>query len=109
MYGSKKGIDSALHLLRASFKNTESESMLLIETENAFNILNGDLELRNIENLCPSFYHFKCKSNREPANFFIDEQKLLSGKYNTRWYLCHVNVCIAIIPIIEFLENWFTV
>ena len=54
----KCGIEQTIHSLRNDFETAKIESSLLIDTKNAFNSLNRALELRNIENLCPSIVNF---------------------------------------------------
>ena len=52
--GRKSGIEHVIHSLREKFEHDDSEAMLLIDTNNAFNSLNRSLALHNIELICPS-------------------------------------------------------
>ena len=52
--GQKCGIEHAIHSLRNEFEKPEVQDILLIDAKNAFNSLNRDLALRNIENMCSS-------------------------------------------------------
>ena len=49
--GQKCGLDHAIHSLSQQFETPEVQH---IDAKNAFNSLNRDLALRNIENQCPS-------------------------------------------------------
>ena len=73
--GQKRGIEHAILSLRAAFKDSDSEAILLMDAKNAFNSLNRDLALRNIKNLCPFIYHFICKSYREPSKLLLTNKQ----------------------------------
>ena len=72
--GQKRGIEHAIHSLRASSKLTDSEAILMIDVKNAFNSLNRDHAIRSGEKLCPCLYHSICNSYREPSNLLINKQ-----------------------------------
>ena len=82
--GRKKGIEHAIVSLRAAFKDTDLEAILLIDTKHVCNSLNRNLALRKIENLCPFVYHPKCNSNREPSNLLINQQTIFSQEGTTQ-------------------------
>ena len=52
--GQNCGIEHVIHSLRNEFEKAEVIGNLVIDAKNAFNSLNRDLALRNIENMCPS-------------------------------------------------------
>ena len=52
--GQKCGIEHAIHALRKAYESPEVEGILLIDAQNAFNSLNRELALKNIDKLCPS-------------------------------------------------------
>ena len=85
----KGGIEHAIHSLRAalnSLNSADPEAILLIDAKNAFNILNRNRALRNIEKLCSSpiaiVNHQIC---------FL-RNTTLSRRYNTRLTPCNVDV-----------------
>ena len=51
------GIEDALHSLRNKFEKPETDAILLIDAENLFNSLNRELDLKNVEILCPALHH----------------------------------------------------
>ena len=55
--GQKCGIDFAILALRKTYDSPEVEGILLIDAQNAFNSLNTDLALKNVDILCPSLTH----------------------------------------------------
>ena len=66
--GQKCGIEHAIHSLRQQSETPEVQGILLIDAKNAFNSLNRDLALRNIENHCPSFITAIKNSYKTPTN-----------------------------------------
>ena len=58
--GLKAGIEAAIHAMRGKFGDDESEGILLVDAENAFNKLNRKTALQNIKVLCPPFYRYCC-------------------------------------------------
>ena len=52
--GQKCGIELPIHSLCETFELPETEGLLLIDAKNAFNSLNRDLALKNIQKTCPS-------------------------------------------------------
>ena len=105
----KGGIEHAIQSLRAAFKNTECDAILLISAKNAFNGLNRDLAL-NIEKLCPSLFHSICKSYRGTSNLFINKQTILCEEGRTQGApLVMPMYGIAIIALIELLDACFIV
>ena len=51
--GQKFGIEHAIHSRRHSFDDPEKEAILLIDAQNAFNVLNRRTALENVKALCP--------------------------------------------------------
>ena len=51
--GIKAGIEGAIHSMRKVFEDDETEAILLVDAENAFNNLNRRAALSNIKEICP--------------------------------------------------------
>ena len=51
--GHMSGIDAAIHSMRNFFNDSDSGGVLLVDAENAFNLLNGRVALYNIQYSCP--------------------------------------------------------
>ena len=47
--GLKAGIESAIHAMRKVFEDDDTEAILLVDSENAFNNLNRKVALQNIK------------------------------------------------------------
>ena len=52
--GQVAGIDAAIHTMSHLFNDDASEAVLLVDANNAFNLLNRQAALENIRHLCPS-------------------------------------------------------
>ena len=55
----------------------QTECILLVDAENAFNNLNRKAALENIKELCPPFYRYLHNTYQKPAQLIInDKQKV---------------------------------
>ena len=80
--GQESGAEAAIHAMHDIFADNDTEAVLLIDAENAFNSINRKVMLHNISVLCPiiSIYITNCYSS--PARLFITgggEIKSLEG------------------------------
>jgi len=53
--GQLSGCEAAVHSVRTFFGLPDTEAVMLVDATNAFNSLNRQAALRNIQHLCPSF------------------------------------------------------
>ena len=103
--GQKCGIEHAIHTLREEFDANESCSRLLIDTSNAFNLLNRKLAQENIETICPSLVTALRNSYSEPCDLFVNGTKLKSEERVTQSDpLSMAMYGIAILPLIKRLN-----
>jgi hypothetical protein len=51
--GQISGVEAAVHAIRDTFQNSDSEAVLLVDADNAFNRLNRKVALYNIQFICP--------------------------------------------------------
>ena len=70
----KAGIEAAIHAMRDKFDNDQTEGILLVDAENAFNNLNRKTALENIKQLCPPFYRYLHNTYQKPAHLIINDQ-----------------------------------
>ena len=83
--GQKSGIEHAIHSLRDLFSTNGNEAILQIDAKNAFNSLNRELALSNIEKICPSFHTALWNSYKIPSNLLIGKKDTyFSRRNNTR-------------------------
>ena len=73
--GIKSGIEAAVHAMREVFEKTDTEAILLVDAENAFNNLNRTAALHNIRELCPPFHQYLLNTYRKPAKLVIKNNK----------------------------------
>ena len=81
--GQDAGNEAAVHgiAMRAIYDNPSTEAVLLADASNAFNNLNHQIALRNIQTLCPSLSTVLINTYREDVPLFIDNHCILSLLY----------------------------
>ena len=57
--------------MKTVFEKDETEAILLVDAENAFNNLNRKAALHNIQQICPPFHQYLLNTYREPAKLII--------------------------------------
>ncbi len=76
--GQIGGIEAGVHAVQTLFKNKDTEAVLLVDASNAFNALNRDTALLNIQRLCPALATPLINTYRAPTDLFMDGDVLLS-------------------------------
>ena len=84
MSWKKCGIEHAIHSLRETYQQPETEAILLIDASNAFNALNRKLAMRNIDRICPSLTSAVYNSYIYPSELFVNGETLLSEEGTTQ-------------------------
>ena len=69
--GVKAGIEAAIHTMRHVYRDQNTEAILLVDAENAFNNLNRKAALQNIKEICPPFYKYLHNTYQKPAKLII--------------------------------------
>ena len=112
--GQKCGIEHAIHALRKAYDSPEVEGILLIDAQNAFNSLNRDLALKNVDILCPSLTHAIRNSYSTPSDLYINRSIIKSQEGTTQGDpLAMAMYGIAILPLIkrvisnDVTHKWF--
>ena len=70
--GQMSGVEAAIHSMRTMFSNDHTEGMLLVDESNAFNSLNRNVALHNIQHICPAFFSILVNTYRHPAPLYIN-------------------------------------
>jgi len=70
--GLASGIEAAIHAVKKSFEEDNSECLLLVDADNAFNKLNRKVSLENIKRLCPPCIHTYTTVNNIPAMLYLE-------------------------------------
>ena len=82
--GQEAGSEAAIHAIRQMFKQDHAEGVLLIDASNAFNRLNREVALRNVQLLCPSIATVLINTYRDNAQLFVDDETLFSREGTTQ-------------------------
>ena len=72
--GLKSGIEASIHAMREIFEDNETEAVLLVDAENAFNNLNRKAAIHNIKQTCPSFHQYLANTYQLPARLIINDK-----------------------------------
>ena len=92
--------------MKKEFEKPETETILLIDAENAFNSLNRELALKNVETLCPALHHALANSSKNPSILYVNNPVLTSTEGTTQGDpLAMAFYGIGIIPLIELLQQ----
>ena len=107
--GLKAGIEASIHAMRCIYEEEETEAVLLVDAENAFNNLNRRAALHNIKHLCPNFYRYLHNTYQLPAKLIINGQnglndELKSEEGSTQGDVTAINLRTTIITEKRFLS-----
>ena len=69
--GHDNGIEAAIHAMREVLDDPATEAILLADSSNAFNRLNREVCLRNIQQLCPSLAAMIINTYWQPSKLFV--------------------------------------
>ena len=81
--GLKGGAEAAIHSMRDIYENDASDAVVLVDATNAFNMLNRQVALHNIQVLMPSFAIILINTYRHPSRLFITGGKELLSREGT--------------------------
>lgn len=94
--GQPAGVESAIHAMRGFLDDDESDGILLIDADNAFNRVNRAVALHNIQYICPAMKHVLINFYRSPTRIFMSGDgffELFSRRNNPRLPARNGNVC----------------
>ena len=104
--GHLSGCEAAVHSMHRVFQSSISEGVILVDACNAFNSLNRETALRNIQHLSPPLAKILINTYRDNIQLFIDGDTLLSQEGTTQGDpLAMAMYAIAITPLIRSLED----
>ena len=104
--GQTAGTEAAIHALRASFQQEETEAVLLVDATNAFNALNHESALHNIRYLCPALVTIIINIYCDSSDLYVDGHTLLSKEGTTQGDpLAMPMYALATIPLIKYLSS----
>ena len=86
--GQISGIEASVHAVHSLFQRDETEAILLVDANNAFNSLNRLSALHNIRRLCPPLATVLINCYRVPTELFVDGDVLHSSEGTTQGDPC---------------------
>ena len=110
--GQDAGNEVAVHAMREVYGDSSTEAVLLMDASNAFNNLNHQVALQNIQTLYPSLATILINTYRENIPLFIDNCCILSSEGTTQGDpLAMAMYSIGVTPLINegphICQVWF--
>ena len=110
--GLKSGIEASIHAMRNIFEKDDTEGVLLVDAENAFNNLNREAALHNIKELCPPFFRYLSNTYQISAKMVINDNEnnnsdhILSEEGSTQGDVTATDMyAVGTRPLIDFLNE----
>ena len=104
--GQKYSCEAAIHALDEIFEMNSTEAVLLIDASNAFNNLNRQATLRNVQQLCPPLANILINTYRQDPELYIDGKIIFSKEGTTQGDpLAMAMYAIGILPLILQLKS----
>ena len=104
--GHLAGCESAVHAMRQISESPETEAVILVDASNAFNSLNREAALLNIQQLCPALSKVLINTYREDVQLFIDGESIPSSEGTTQGDpLAMAMYALAITPLIHRIKD----
>lgn len=82
--GQEAECEASVHAMRQLFETPEVEATIIVDASIAFNTLNRQNALKNIQHLCPSFSTVLINTYREDVQLHIDGATMLSQEGTTQ-------------------------
>ena len=99
------GIKASVHAVQ-TFQREETEAILVIDARNAFNSLNRQTTLQNIQRLCPSLATVLINTYRASNELYVDGDVLYSLEGMTQFDpLAMPMYALATIPLFRYLKH----
>ena len=70
--GLKSGIEASIHAMRQIWEDSDTEAILQVDADNAFNRLNREAALHNVHEICPPLYQYLKNHYQKPADLIIN-------------------------------------
>ena len=81
--GLQGGAEAAIHAMKQVFEDEDTEAVILVDASNAFNSLNRQVALHNIQYTCPPFAKVLINTYRQPSRLFVAGGKEISSREGT--------------------------
>ena len=81
--GFKGGAEAAIHAMRQVFESEETEAVILVDATNAFNLLNRQVALHNVQRTCPPFATILINTYRTGSRLSVAQCKEIVSQEGT--------------------------
>ena len=111
--GQLSGCEVAVHSVQTLFGSPGTENAMLVDATNAFNSLNHQATLYNIQHLCPSFSTILINTYRVDVAFYIEGSTLLLEEDTTQGDPLAIPIdALGDLPLIDcisddFMQVWY--
>ncbi len=79
--GHEGGVEAAAHAMRDIYNDDETQGLLFVDAENAFNSMNRSSALHNIQHICPIVATYITNLYRKPCKLFVANGKKYPDNY----------------------------
>ena len=101
--GQIGGCEAAVHAMKRIFSFPSVDGVLLVGATNAFNELNRQVTLRNVEAVCPVLAPILVNTYRQDAFLFTEDHAIFSSEGTTQGDpLAMAMYAIGTLPLIGF-------
>ena len=73
--GHEGGVEAAAHAMRDIYDDSETQGVLFVDAENAFNSMNRKAALHNVQRICPIISTYLINMYRTPCKLFVANGK----------------------------------
>ena len=96
------GIEAAIHAMHHIYDNENTDALLLVDAENAFNLLNQRAALHNIKVLCPALATVLQTRYCGASGLYVGREMLISNVGTTQADPPAMNMyAVAIMPLLH--------
>ena len=103
--GQEAGVEAAIHAMHNVFDSAETDAVLLVDAENAFNSINRNALLHNTQYICPPIHIFVYNCYVIPARLFIIGGKEIKSCEGTTQGdpTAMATYALALVPLLQHL------
>ena len=105
--GSPAGLEAAIHAMQNIYEDDSTEGILMVDARNAFNSLNREAALHNVQYLCPALSTCLHNCYQAPARLFVSGGGELASREGVTQGdpLSMPFYALATVPFIEHLHR----
>ena len=102
--GHPAGCEAAIHALRSVFTALDTEAVLLVDADNAFNRLNRAVALQNVQHTCPPLATIAINFYRTSSRLFVTGGMELSSEEGTTQG-CPLSMALYAVSVIPLINK----